>query len=123
MTTLTFVVAGPVVPKQRPRFARNGHVYTPPKTRSYEMLVTLAAGAALRKHGEWDTTKRFALSLVLFMGDKRKRDLDNCAKAISDALNGVLYDDDAQIDELFAIRNYDKDNPRAVVALRVLEDE
>ena len=120
---LTFCVDGPVVPKQRPRMTRNGHVYTPPKTRAYEMLVTLAAGAALRKHGEWDTTKRYALSLVLFMGDKRKRDLDNCAKAISDALNGVLYDDDAQIDELFAIRNYDKDNPRAVVALRVLEDE
>ena len=39
---------------------------------------------------------------------------------ISDALNGMLYDDDHQIDELYAYRDFDKREPRAVVTVRRL---
>jgi Holliday junction resolvase RusA-like endonuclease len=102
----------------------NGHVYTPPKTKAYEKHVRVCAFQALQvykvEHGKWDTSQRYALSAVLFMGDRRKRDLDNCIKSISDALNGLGYDDDSQIDEVYVARDYDKERPRAVVSLRVL---
>jgi len=37
---------------------------------------------------------------------KSKPDLDNVAKAILDALNGVVYKDDSQICELFVKKMY-----------------
>jgi crossover junction endodeoxyribonuclease RusA len=36
--------------------------------------------------------------------DRRRRDLDNLAKAVLDGMNGVLYDDDSQIDNLIIRR-------------------
>jgi len=36
--------------------------------------------------------------------DKRKRDLDNILKALLDAMQGSLYEDDSQIDQLLIKR-------------------
>ena len=39
---ITFVIDAPPYGKGRPRFARNGHAYTPEKTAKYERLVQWA---------------------------------------------------------------------------------
>lgn len=119
-----FVIPGQPVPKGRPRFTGK-HTFTPKRTRLYEAHVKTTAQYELRKwrcdnQCGWSTANRFSLSLHLYFNDKRKRDLDNCAKSITDALIGVVYDDDSQIDELYICRYYDKDKPRAIVAVRVL---
>ena len=44
-------------------------------------------------------------------------DVDNCAKAICDALNGIVYFDDSQIAELIVRRDVDPDRPRAEVVV------
>lgn len=45
------------------------------------------------------------MTLLVCVPDKRKRDLDNVAKATLDALQHAgLYDDDSQIDELRIVR-------------------
>lgn len=46
-------------------------------------------------------------------------DLDNFIKAVTDGLNGVLYADDAQICELWAVKIYDltQAGPRIEIAL------
>ena len=129
MTTqqvLTFAVPGQPKPKGRPRFTKSGFTYTPKDTKEYEQAVRVAAIAALTEwRGEhegvhWNASGPFALRVFLFMGDKRKRDLDNCLKSISDALNKLLYNDDSQIDELFCLRDYDARSPRAVVTVENL---
>jgi len=47
-----------------------------------------------------------AVSIVLRPPDRRRRDIDNTAKAILDALAGAgVYDDDCQIDRLLIERD------------------
>lgn len=55
------------------------------------------------------------LSITYYFGTKRKCDLDNFNKLTLDALTGVVYEDDSQIDELNIKRGYDKKNPRVEV--------
>lgn len=46
-------------------------------------------------------------------------DLDNLAKSILDACNGVIYKDDAQIVDLITHKRYD-DSPRVEVTIQIL---
>ena len=59
------------------------------------------------------------LEIVLWLPDRRRRGVDNCAKSICDALNGIAYLDDSQIIELTVRRAVDRENPRAVVTVEV----
>ena len=49
---------------------------------------------------------------------QRRGDLDNFAKILGDALNGVAYHDDSQVTELHMWRHDDKANPRVEVEVR-----
>ena len=125
---LTFAVPGSPRPKGRPRFTKYGHPYTPKATKGYEQQVRVAAMAALTKWRlendgrHWNAQGPFGLAVFLFFGDRRKRDLDNVLKSISDALNKLLYDDDHQLDEIYAVRDFDIRSPRAVVTVRRLRE-
>lgn len=90
-------------PKLRPRFTRSGRVYTPSKT-------VLAEQAIARQVRSDFKLKPFegalGLKLVFWMKKPKKTknlypivkpDLDNMAKLIKDALNGILWKDDSQI--------------------------
>ena len=105
---MRFVVPGQPVGKQRPRFAR-GRAYTPKKTADYEKHVAAYARLALAAHGPIPDGP-VAVRLVLVF-DRPKRllrkkdppgrmwhtmtpDIDNCAKACLDGLQGVLFKDD-----------------------------
>jgi crossover junction endodeoxyribonuclease RusA len=54
---------------------------------------------------------------------KRQGDLDNRIKALLDALKGVAFTDDEQVDELHFVRREDAKNPRAVVMVVPSERE
>lgn len=51
-----------------------------------------------------------------------KYDIDNYIKAIFDALNGVIWDDDRYIISVYAIKHY-TDRPRIEIVAKELEDE
>ena len=53
---------------------------------------------------------------------QRRGDLDNFAKVLGDALNGVAYHDDSQVVELHMWRHDDKANPRVEVEVRRMND-
>ena len=61
-------------------------------------------------------------SLLLAMAEKRlmyvtkKPDADNILKAISDALNGIVYRDDSQVCDCSVVKLYSK-NPRVEVSI------
>ena len=106
-------VNGNPIPKGRPKFY-NGHAVTPEKTRDYEALVRQAAGICWQ--GD-PTTEPVRVELLFWRGDKRRADIDNLAKAILDALNGVVWEDDGQIIKLVAHKNYNKDRPRVEIVV------
>jgi crossover junction endodeoxyribonuclease RusA len=119
---LTFVVPGPPQPKQRARRGKGNRWYTPRATRTYEAKVCLFALSALGRR-RWSRSGRYALTLRQVFGDARRRDADNVAKAIQDALNGVAWDDDSQVVRLTCTREIDRKNPRVEVTIERSDDD
>lgn len=124
---ITFVVPGKPIGKGRPRFSRSGHAYTPDQTKRAEMEVARRASDAMVEAGRdpvegpccvhlvarwpipgsWSKAKReAALCQEITPG---KPDLDNIAKLILDAMNGVVYQDDAQVVVLSVTKCYSDD--------------
>lgn len=127
---LRFTVPGSPVPKGRPRARayidrQTGEpraiIYTPETTDGYESTVAAHAAKAVLVQG-WRVAKadRLAVSVCLFWADLRRRDLDNAAKSVLDALNGGVWADDSQIDDLRILRRLDRERPRAFVVVRKL---
>lgn len=130
-----FEVKGKVIPKGRPRFTKRGHTYTPAKTRAYEKLVkqtalmnikepfkeavTVAIQIFKTPPKSWSKKKKAqALSGVLL--PVVKPDIDNYAKGILDALNGVVYEDDNQIIKLIVEKQYG-DEDKAIIEIETCQ--
>lgn len=102
-------------PKGRPRFSGKGFAYTPAKTKQAEhsLRMMLFDKSPPKLEGP------LCLELIFFLkppkslkkgviwNDKRP-DIDNYVKALTDAANGILWDDDAQIAALHAYKRYDR---------------
>lgn len=116
MRTVRFFVEGEPRGKGRPRFMRSGHTYTDDKTREYERQVRHAAlevigldtfegpvsveirafmgvpkSASKTKAGEM---------IMGFLKPTKKPDIDNIVKIVMDGMNGIVYEDDAQVTSL-----------------------
>ena len=118
-----FCVDGPPVGKGRPRFG-NGRAYTPKKTVEYERKVSRECGLKMEYYNlepiglpiklhiharfeipkSWNKAKREMAERQLI--HPKKPDIDNIAKTIMDGMNGVLYEDDSQVYEVVATKNY-----------------
>lgn len=109
-----FIYYGKVIAQPRPRFTRAGKPYSTRKIVAYKQAIAAA-------YQRWCKGYKFAADVPLGMHiiiqrklpkskerktidvaapDMGKPDLDNYAKAVMDALNGVAYKDDSQIVEL-----------------------
>ena len=127
---------GQPVPKGRPRLARNGHTYTPEKTRDAELAVMQAAFCAGIKpmagplllevnfHFQipksW-SKKQQALAREYKVLPCSKPDIDNCLKLVMDALLDVAYlKDDSQVVGIVS-RKYYSDEPHTYVCISEVE--
>ena len=123
-----FSIPGKAVGKGRPRFA-NGHAYTPETTKEYEDLVR---APFLEKHGKKIEGEALFVQISVYTEppksiSKKKReellkgypmkkpDLDNVAKIILDALNGVAWKDDTQVVDLRVNRNWATEVSESVI--------
>lgn len=127
MIRKSFTVLGPVVAKQRPKFAKRGNfttTYTPDKTTNYENLVKLTYQnehgnfmfdkekplkvtiTVVREIPKSFTNKKIELAINGFIRPITRGDVDNYAKTILDALNGIAYHDDAQVTDLEVFKRY-----------------
>jgi len=128
-----FVVYGEPYGKGRPRASSRGgfvRMYTPAPTLAYEAEIAKLATAA---RGDWPvmatpmSLRVIAHHAIPKSWSKRKQlqaldgqlipgkpDLDNVAKAVLDALNGVIYEDDKQVIKLVAEKKYSTE-PRVEV--------
>ena len=135
MTTISFVVDGPPVPKARPRLGKHG-TYTPEKTKAHEEAMGWAAKQAMSDAGiEGPLEGPLSASVVFDMeipksAPKKKRDAmhgryhavrpdaDNLLKTL-DSCNGIAFWDDAQIVSLRATKWWSKE-PKTMVWIRSL---
>lgn len=118
----TFTIPGPMRGKQRPRSTRQGRIYTPAETVNAEAWVRQCAVAAcgqpvlpgpVELHmyvripvpASWSKKKR-AAALAWELFPTGKPDLDNVAKLLADALNGILWRDDSQIVRMVLSKRY-----------------
>lgn len=115
---LAFHVPGPPVAWQRVGISGTRRFYTPDKTRAYEANVKLHALAAAKRIG-WRSLKgeTYAVRLRLHFADRRRRDVDNCAKAVLDGLIGVAFLDDFQVARLETWRVLAHPRPGVVVTV------
>lgn len=113
-----FTVHGYCQPKQR-TFGRG--FITPPETRAYEKLVKQTAKLAMTGHpyaGFVEVIIHISCAIPKSFTKKKRDaallhhiypmhcDLDNCVKAISDAMNDVVYADDVLVMSISASRKY-----------------
>jgi Holliday junction resolvase RusA-like endonuclease len=120
---IQFLVDGKPIPKARARRGAGGRWITPKRTRAYEKKVSMLAFIHLSasKNRGWPKDARYRVTLEVTFPDRRRRDLDNIAKAILDALNTVAWNDDDQVNELIVNRcEPDKKCPGVVVSVEVL---
>lgn len=130
-----FSVPGQPTGKGRPRVNTITHrAYTPQKTRAYESLVQESykyAALHQKRHSgpvraeitafykipkTWPSSRKRA-AVAGEISPLIKPDLDNVAKAVLDALNGLAYTDDSSITELIVRKVY-ADEGRVEVTLR-----
>ena len=133
---IEFTVKGLPVAKGRPRVTRYG-TYTPRKTKDYEKLVQYSfknqcKGQALQ--GALKIRIDFYMYIPKNTSKKRRKlkndkeilptkrpDFDNLTKSITDALNGLAFEDDNQIVEAHIYKYY-SDEPRAVVKIEKIQE-
>lgn len=85
------------------RAGRNGgHTFTPPRVRDHERLIAEIVMLLWRKP---PLECPLRLTVYFRMLGQRSADVDNLAKTVLDALNGVLYVDDRQVESLCAHRS------------------
>lgn len=135
---LTITLAGPPMGKERVRFQRaTGRTYTPERTLTYEARVAHAGQIAMQgrplldgplaviveayfpvpesKPKKW---KQDALAGVI--RPTKKPDFDNVGKICADALNLIVWTDDAQIVDGRVLKWYSA-TPRTVVTVQPLK--
>ena len=120
---MRFTVDIEPIGKARPRFTKTGHAYTLQKTKDAEELIA----AAYRAAGGGCIPKGVPIGLEVtayfpipksYSQKKRddamsrnilptkKPDADNILKLAADALNGVAYEDDAQVVRMEVCKEY-----------------
>lgn len=118
---ISFEVEGNPVPMQRVRFSGiRKRVFTPAKSMAYRVSVAWAARKATPM--TWPRGKGFeyGLSLMVCYDNKTRRDLDYVVKAVMDACNGIVWDDDSQVSSLVVQRRYVETKGRLSAVARVL---
>jgi len=69
-------------------------------------------------------TGRLSVTIDLYAGTFHQMDIDNRTKGVLDCLEGSIYTNDNQIDELIVRRKaIDKQNPRCVVRICKIMEE
>lgn len=117
MALISFIISGTAIPKARPRATKIGNravIYTPTQTKQFENYVMLVASQYAPKEL---LTSALEMELDFFLQRSKslpkkiryhtkKPDIDNLAKSVMDALEGIIYANDAQVISLRVTKDY-----------------
>lgn len=109
------------IPLARPRFT-HGRAYLPKRSRDYRELLQAAAKETMQNLGIAPLTGELSCEFEFYRKFKTAcrnfGDLDNHIKASLDALQGIIFADDAQVVKVIASKHTDKLNPRCIITIR-----
>lgn len=113
--TASVQIPGDPVPKARPRVAGR-RAYTPARTQAAEDRIRYAWNLAAER---WQPMAgaTYGCEIEFRCATRRRVDIDNLAKTVLDALNGLAWIDDAQVAELRATKRHDRTNPGTSVTV------
>lgn len=114
---IEFFVEGNPVPKQSFKMGKHGG-YQPKRVTDWQETVGWTAKS--RHRGE-PTDKRYAVKLIFYRKGKRKVDCGNLDKPVLDAMQGIIYIDDEQVDDMHVKRFYNAARPGVMVTVKELE--
>lgn len=138
--SVNFTIKGEIQTKQRPRassFHGFARVYTPEDTINYENYVRSEYQRQCNDFMFEDDKPLMARLTFFFAPNKEvkkmqendievaclnNKDVDNLAKIILDALNGIAYDDDRRIISLFSTKCYSKKANEEYVSCEITEN-
>ena len=87
------------------------------------------AGKALKEDYQWQARSQFhgaplscplAIVVTIYFPTRRRADWDNFHKLSMDALSGIVWEDDCQIEDARVLKRYDKANPRIEIAIEAI---
>lgn len=103
------------------RHGGSGHSHHPRYKNSLEFIWHAAHNATVGT--DWPTDGRYGVEIELVEPDRRRRDIANYVGVILDGIEGKVYEDDWQVDELTVIRaGPEPDRPRILVRVYLLEE-
>lgn len=125
-------VPGTPIPKARPRVVRNGGrvmTFTPTSTRQWEETIRWCA---MQNPPERMLTGPLAATLTFYLPRPKsvpkkrlypetKPDWDNLGKAVTDALEGLVFENDSRLVRVTVIKAYG-DPPRAEIEIEELAE-
>lgn len=132
---LMFKVKAKPVPQARPRFfvrqkgaQRFVGAYDPKQCKTFKEVIAWHVRTEASRQGlQKPVGGPISIKLIFRMrGNGKERyhtkrpDVDNLAKAIKDALKGIVYADDSQIVEAHLYKEYGE--PEVIIEIKTLED-
>lgn len=116
-----FWADGRPVPKQSVRKGR-GMWYTPKRQSDWQQYI--GWHARMQMAGAELMDAPLIVKIIFHLPDHRRVDLDNLAKPVLDACNGVVWKDDSQIMRLVLEKRTDDEHPAGVLvqALEMVEE-
>ena len=113
---IRITIEGDAIPAARPRFSGR-RAYQPARNVEYRQVVQWQAKAAMSgtKPLQGALTATIKLYRKFKTTCKRYGDVDNHLKAIFDALNRIVFEDDAQIVRCVVEKFTDKARPRTEI--------
>jgi len=123
---------GTPVPKARARVTFTGpraRAYTSESTKDWERSAQLVLANELGSRTPWKGPVQLVITIIILRpqsAKKRQRpavrpDGDNYEKAVLDALNGHLFDDDGQVVDLHWMKTYTEDPAAQGVLVEALQ--
>ena len=115
MTRHQFTV--PTKPQPWIRSGGSGRRYKPKRLRDYQDTVALyARGAGVR-----EITGPLRMVADFHFDDGRWRDIDNTAKTVADALEGIAYENDKRIFEMIIRKHMRQDDSQACIRVESMD--
>lgn len=120
----------PIVPvgKARPIVCRNGHAFTPEKTRNAEQEIRAYFLDEYKKAIPYSGAVSMRIDLIMPRPKSRKKDLhclqkpdlDNSCKLICDSLNKYAYLDDKQIVTLTVTKRFVEEGEQFGIKIKIV---
>lgn len=102
------------------------HIYKYACRGSLPCMYMTADGKALKEDYQWQAKGQFhgaplsgplKIEVTIYFPTKRRSDWDNFHKLSMDALSGIVWEDDSQIEDARVLKRYDKERPRIEIEI------